>query len=53
MYQNFSAQLGGAYPFTMVIKLDTMELTYMSVGDVHSASNAIDAILADPHPCAE
>ena len=53
MYYNFAAQLGGSYPFTMVIKLDTMELTYMDIGDVDYASNAIDAILANPHPCAE
>ena len=53
MYQNFSTQLGGSYPFTMVVKLDTMELTYMSLGDVHSATSAIDAILADVDECAE
>ena len=53
MYNNFASQMGGSYPFTMVVKLDTMELTYMSLGDVHSATSAIDDILAAPDPCAE
>lgn len=53
MYYTFASQLGGAYPSTMVVALDTMELTYMEVGAVDSASSAIEEILSNPDPCAE
>ena len=53
MYFNFAATLGGAYPHTLVIDIDTMELRYFQLGDVSSARSAINAILSAPHPCAE
>ena len=53
MYTNFAATLGGSYPNTLVIDIDTMEITYFAPGDVTYAQSAVDAILATPDPCAE
>lgn len=53
MYNNFAATLGGSYPNTIVVDIDTMEITYFGAGDVTAAQGAVDEILASPHPCAE
>jgi hypothetical protein len=53
MFNNFASAVGGGYPFTIVVDIDTMEITYLGGGDVSLAQDAVDAILADPHPCAE
>jgi len=53
MYENFASQVGGAYPNTIVVDLDTMEIRYFETGDVMAAAGAVDAILAADHPCAE
>jgi hypothetical protein len=53
MYENFASTLGGAYPSTIVIDIDTMEIRYFQTGDVMAAEGAIDTILAADHPCAE
>ena len=53
MYNTFVAAMGGSYPSTMVVDLDTMELRYFEIGDVHSSTAAIEEILNADHPCAE
>jgi hypothetical protein len=54
MYNTFVAsQMGGSYPSTMVIDLDTMELRFFQAGAVDSANSAIQEILDADHPCAE
>ena len=53
MYNNFAATLGGSYPNTIVVDIDTMEITYFGPGDVTAAQGAVDEILASPDPCAE
>ena len=53
MYDNFAAALGGSYPNTIVVDIDTMEITHFGPGDVTAAQSAVDAILATPDPCAE
>lgn len=53
MYSNFGASIGGSYPNTLVVDIDTMEITYFGPGDVTAAQSAVDAILATPDPCAE
>ena len=55
IYYDFASQplIGGGYPFTMVIDVDTMELTYFQPGQISSASSAIQAILDAEHPCAD
>ena len=50
---NFAGAVGWGYPFTIVVDIDTMEITHLGGGDVSLAQDAVDAILADPHPCAE
>ena len=52
MYNTFASAVGGAYPSTMVVDLDTMELRYFEAGDVTAATSAIADILAAEHPCA-
>ena len=51
MYTNFAGEVGGGYPFTMVINLRTMELVYHAIGDVTAATSAIDGVLNDAHEC--
>ena len=53
IYSNFAASVGGAYPSSMVVDLDTMELRYFDVGDVHAAISTIEEIVNADHPCAE
>ena len=53
MYENFASTVGGAYPNTLVIDLDTMQIRYFDAGDVSFAESTISEILAEPHPCAE
>ena len=53
MYDNFAQTLGGSYPNTIVVDIDTMEITYFQPGDITAAQSAVDAILASPDPCAE
>jgi len=53
VYTNFVQYLGGSYPNTMVIDLETMELVYFDVGAVDSAVSAIEGIINAEHPCAE
>lgn len=55
MFNTFlsGAPINGGYPSTMVIDLDTMELTYLQAAQMAQAESAIDAILAADHPCAE
>jgi hypothetical protein len=53
MYTNFTSALGGSYPSTLVIELDTMEIASFRVGAVESAASQVEEILAADHPCAE
>jgi hypothetical protein len=55
MYNNFMSgpPANGGYPGTMVVDLDTMTLTEFAAGGVDVANNAVNAILAADHPCAE
>ncbi len=52
MYSNFGQALGGTYPFTMVVDIDTMELVYLQTGGSAGAMSSIQAILNADHPCA-
>lgn len=54
-YYQFASQasIGGGYPFTMVLDVDTMTLTYFQPGQIDAASSAIQAILGAEHPCAD
>ena len=54
MYYDFTSTIGGSYPATTVIKLDTMEITYFAGGDISAAASAIQAILDEEQdPCSE
>jgi len=53
MYSNFASALGGSYPNTLVVDIDTMEIRYFSTGAVNSAVNAINEIVNADHPCAD
>ena len=53
MYNNFASTLGGSYPNTIVVDIDTMEIRYFAGGDVTRAESVIDEILEEDHPCAE
>jgi len=54
MYYNFtSTAMGGQYPSTMVIDLDTMTLRAFELGGYSSVTSAVDQILGEPHPCAD
>jgi hypothetical protein len=55
VYYDFASQpsIGGGYPFTIVIDVDAMEMTYFEPGQIASASTAIQAILDAAHPCAD
>jgi hypothetical protein len=54
-YTNFASQpaIGGGYPFTMVIDVDTMAITYFAGGQIASAASAIQTILDAEHTCTE
>jgi hypothetical protein len=55
IYYDFASQpsIDGGYPFTIVIDVDTMEITYFAPGQIASATSAIQAILDADHPCAD
>lgn len=53
MYTNFASTLGGSYPNTLVIDLDSMEIRHLAVGDAMGAASVVNEILAADHPCAE
>ena len=53
MYTNFTSALGGSYPSTLVIELDTMEIRYFRVGAVDTAESWVAEVLSEDHPCAE
>ena len=53
MYNNFASTVGGAYPNTLVIDIDSMQIRYFSSGDVTTAESTINEILAEDHPCVE
>lgn len=53
MYNNFASTLGGSYPNTLVIDLDTMEIRHFSGGNAMGAASVVNGILAADHPCAE
>jgi hypothetical protein len=55
MYWNFTSQpaIGGYYPSTMIIDVDTMTMTAFQQTGVETLTAAIDAILNADHPCAE
>jgi hypothetical protein len=53
MYNNFTSTLGGSYPSTLVIDVDTMEIRHFAVGDAMGTASVVNAILAADHPCAE
>jgi hypothetical protein len=53
MYNNFASTIGGSYPNTLVIDLDTMEIRHFDVGAAMGAASVVNGILAADHPCAE
>ena len=54
MYENFASQVGAAYPNTLVVELDTMEIRYLAAGGPTQSESAINQILAEEaDPCAE
>jgi hypothetical protein len=53
MYNNFASTLGGSYPSTLVIDLDTMEIRHFSAGDAMGKASVVNGILAADHPCTE
>ena len=55
IYYDFASQpsIGGGYPFTMVIDVDTMTMTYFEPGGIDYADSAIQDILDADHPCAD
>ena len=53
MFANFGQALGGSYPFTMVVDIDTMELVYLQNGPSAGAASSVQAILNADHPCAD
>ena len=53
MYNNFGSQVGGSYPSTMVIDLDTMVIEHFQLGRVDDVDSVINGILSEPNPCAE
>ena len=55
VYYDFASQpsIGGGYPFTIVIDLDTMVMTYFQPGQVADAASAVQTILDAAHPCAD
>ena len=53
MYSNFASTLGGSYPNTLVIDLDSMEIRHFAVGDAMGTASVVNGILAADHPCAE
>ena len=54
MFQNFAAQVDGAYPNTLVVELDTMEIRYFSGGGPTFTDSVVNEILAEEaDPCAE
>jgi hypothetical protein len=54
MYTHFTSQpaIGGGYPSTIVIDLDTMTITYFQPSGIDGAASAIQSILDADHPCA-
>ena len=55
LFTNFlsGGSIGGSYPSTMIIDVDTMEMTYLSLGGLDAAESAIQAITSAEHPCAD
>jgi hypothetical protein len=55
MYTNFTSQpaIGGGYPSTIVIDLDTMTIKYFALTGIESTTSVIDAIYAAADPCAD
>jgi len=53
MYTNFTSQLGGSYPSTIVVDLDTMTIEYFAQTGIDGATSTIQAILDAEHPCAD
>jgi hypothetical protein len=55
MYTNFTSQtaIGGAYPSSMIIDVDTMTMTAFQQAGVENLTSQIDAILNAEHPCAD
>jgi hypothetical protein len=53
MYNNFASTIGGSYPNTLVIDLDTMEIRHFAAGNAMGAASVVNGILAADHPCAE
>ena len=51
-FWNFAPAGVSMYPSTMVINLDTMEMTYFGLDTIDSASSAIQEIMNADHPCA-
>ncbi len=52
-YFNFGQALGGYYPFTMVVDIDTMELVYLLDTSSAEAMSSVQAILNADHTCAD
>ncbi len=52
MFANFGQALGGTYPYTMVVDIETMELVCLQNGGSSGAMSSIQAILNADHPCA-
>tara|TARA_B100000575_G_C22872105_1_gene508797 strand:+ start:420 stop:581 length:162 start_codon:yes stop_codon:yes gene_type:complete len=53
MYWTFTSNLGGAYPSTIVVELDTMEIRFFGLASVSGATPWVNEILAEDHPCGE
>ena len=54
MYEHFAIQVDAAYPNTLVVELDTMEIRFLEVGGPAYAEDVINEILAEEvDPCAE
>lgn len=53
MFYTYIEGLGGSYPTTAVIELDTMKIRYFRTGSVETATAWVNEVLAEDHPCAE
>ena len=53
MYWTFTSNVGGQYPSTIVVELDTMTIRSFDLGGVAGATSVVNQILADDHPCGE
>ena len=53
MYWTFTSNLGGQYPSTIVVELDTMTIRSFDLGGVGGTTSLVNQILAEDHPCGE